>query len=140
MPISTTGAAADVTGTFTNSVSTANGDGSGTIAIFTTPNTANAIFIVNYTVVANNANNLTYANLSLPGGIDIPIRLQTLPNSMSSGLELSDAGTRTTGSGTIKVGPNTALAIPVVARNGASALAGTFSFRIRYDYVGVVIS
>jgi hypothetical protein len=143
MPITTAGAAADVTGTFTNNNATANGKGGGTITVFTTPNTANAIFIVNYSIVIGTAaeSNLSEARIGLPGisGVAIsgsPAAAQEYGLTISSSPGTLDNVSQ----GTIKMGPNTALAFPVQCTNAASASAATFSYRIRYDYLSVVIS
>ena len=143
MPITTAGAAADVTGTFTNSNASASGKSGGTITVFTTPNTASAIFIVNYSIVIGTAaeSNLAETRIGLPGISGVAIS----PNSTSLqdyGFTINTVNSTqdNVAQGTIKMGPNTALAFPVQCTNGASASAATFTYRIRYDYLSIVVS
>ena len=141
MPITTAGAAADVTGTFTNSNASVNGKGGGIITVFTTPNTANAIFIVNYSIVTGTAaeNNLSEAHIGLPGITGVAI---SDAQNKIFGLQLAQSNSTfdNVAQGTLKMGPNTALGFSVQCTNGASASAATFTYRIRYDYLSIVVS
>ena len=142
MPITTSGAGADVTGTFTNSTATANGRGGGTITVFTTPNTANAIFIVNYSIVIGTADpsNLSRALIGTPGANGMANSTVGPSGSGGVGLVINTSGLDGIMQGSLRLAPNTALVFPVACSNGASASAATFSYRIRYDYVSIVVS
>ena len=137
MPISTSGSSGTITGTFTNSTSVASALGSSNIAVFTTPNTANAIFTVNYQVIASTAStsNLNRAAISIPGIVGFSVS-----SGGSGGLVIDSTNESGTASGTFKCGPNTTLNIGVVCRNSGASSAATFSYRIQYDYVSIVVS
>ncbi len=139
MPITTSGGSGTATGTFTNSVSTANGIGSGNISVFTTPNTSNAIFVVNIQVSASTAatSNLSKAKINVPGVMGF-----SADGTAGRSPSLNVDGTEEQGavSGTIKCGPNTLIALPVNCKNGASASAATFGYRVQYDYLSVIVS
>ncbi len=139
MPITTSGASNVVTGTFTNSVSTANGTGSGGITVFTTPNTANAIFIVNYQIAASTAstNNLSHAVITVPGAVGYS---SSTSAGTAVGIQIDGTNERSAATGVFKCGPNTALSLAVACKNAGAASAATFSYRIQYDYVSVVIN
>ncbi|TAH36530.1 MAG: hypothetical protein EYC62_02485 [Alphaproteobacteria bacterium] len=139
MPITTAGSSNVVTGTFTNSVSTANGIGSGGISVFTTPNTANAIFIVNYQVTASTAstNNLNHAAITIPGALGYSSSGST---GSAVGIQIDGTNERSAASGVFKCGPNTALSLAVTCKNAGAASAATFAYRIQYDYVSIVVS
>lgn len=138
MAITTSGGTGSATGTFTNSTSAASTTGGGTISVFTTPNTANAIFIVNYQVVLSTANtsNLTDAIVTVPGIVGYG----TGANSNPPVIRIDGSGERSGASGTFKCGPNTALSLAVTCKNAGSASAATFGYRVQYDYVSIVIS
>jgi hypothetical protein len=141
MAITTSGGSAAVTGTITNSAATAGGVGSGEITVFTTPNTANAIFIVNYSIILGTAAPSNVATdgvyVGIPGAAGMAAQ-GTGPNTM--GLKTNGAANTGVAQGTIRIGPNTAFALPWQMTNGGAASAGTLGYRIRYDYVSVVIS
>ena len=139
MPISTSGSSGTATGTFTNSNAAASGVGSGTISVFTTPNTANAIFIVNYQLVASTAavSNLASATITMPGILGFAAN--SSPGAAAA-VQINNSSDSAAASGSVKVGPNTALSLAVVCKNGASASAATFGYRVNYDYVSIVVS
>jgi hypothetical protein len=112
MPITTAGGAGTVTGT-----RAANTNPSG-ITLFTTPNTANAVFIVNYTAAAGagSVNNLGVAGDDIFGFVNG-----------------SSASSASVSKGSLRVGPNTQIK---VADIGGSSGA----YHIEYNYLSVVIS
>lgn len=139
MPITTAGSSGTVTGNYTNSTATSGAIGSGSIAVFTTPNTTNAIFLVNYQIVASTANTSNIANtvIAVPGAVGYSNSGQV---GNSVGLRLDGTNENSSASGSFKCGPNTNLTLAVSCKNGASASAGTFGYRVHYDYVSIVIS